>query len=252
MPVNPRMIRQLHRWMSIIFSIALLSLSSSAMYYVYVAQVRAAPPAAKLANKNLDLTQVRITVLEAAQKAGLALDKVQAVRLLMVDGAAWYQFQSAGSTTYVSASSGEVSDQIDEKYAYQLAIEQQGGAKPGATSQIKDFNDEYTQAFKVLPVFRFDFKDDQNSRLYVSTARGAVITQTDDSRQTQMLLFNNMHKLNFIKDKTVRNATVFVIGGFVFLISLTGILLFIMTWPRRRKTDVLVSSNPGVSHVSGA
>jgi hypothetical protein len=82
-----------------------------------------------------------------------------------------------------------------------------GGASVRQTDCLTDFNQEYVNIFRILPVFRFDVHDGVGTRVYVSTTTGTVTRHTDDEKQFEANVFL-LHKFGFIHDRTIRDTVV--------------------------------------------
>jgi uncharacterized iron-regulated membrane protein len=83
--------------------------------------------------------------------------------------------------------------------------------------------------------YRFDFDDERQTRVYVSTTTGSVTRHTDKQRQFQANAFSTFHKLSFIPNKDMRDLVLTVMTGGIFVASLLGVVLFFLTRPRRAR-----------------
>jgi uncharacterized iron-regulated membrane protein len=236
--VNPRIIRKLHRWIGLIFSLSILMSAGSGVIHNVISRTQPPPPAARPGGDQLNLSALRFSPAEAAKKLGGAAATV-AVNLRTIQGEPWYQFFLENDSTpgYVSASTGLVDEARDEAYARQIAMNFLGGAEVTKTDYLTSFNKEYINIFRILPVYRFDLADDKGTRVYVSTVTGTVTRHTDNRRQFEANLFSNLHKFMFIKNKDVRD---FVLTGLttgIFVAACLGIVLFFVTRPRGSVED---------------
>lgn len=233
--MKPATVRRLHRSLGLIFSISILMSSLSGVIHTVMTRTQAPPPPARPSGGGLDPAAIRVGVAEAIAKLPAGAGAVQAVNLRGISGDPWYQIYTAagGVPAYVSAADGRVDAAQDEKYAAEIASAFLGGAKVAKTDYLTAFNGEYINIFRVLPVFRFDAGDGMETRVYVSTTTGSVTRHTDRQRQFEANVFTNFHKLGFIPDKNARDIVLAVLTGGAALAAIAGIVLFVVTRPRR-------------------
>lgn len=232
--MSPRLIRKLHRWLGLLFSISVLMASGSGVLHNVMTRTQAPPPQAKPSGGGMEVNAIQITVAEAVAKLG-GKPEVLAVNLRGIGGRPWYQIYSkeARGPQYVSATDGRVDPAQDELYAAEIAKNFLAGAEVKKTDFLTAFNMEYLNIFRILPVYRFDTKDALETRVYVSTTTGSVTRHTDKERQFEATIFTMFHKLGFIRDKDSRDLVLTVLTFGTFLVALLGIWLFFVTRPRK-------------------
>ena len=65
---------------------------------------------------------------------------------------------------------------------------------------------------------------------------GSVTRHTDKDRQFEANAFTNFHKFGFIPNKNARDLLLGFTTSGVFVAALSGVVLFFLTRPRRRKS----------------
>ena len=232
--MSPKLIRKLHRWLGLLFSISVLMASGSGVLHNIMTRTQAPPPQAKPSGGGMDVNAIKITVAEAVAKLG-GKPEVQAVNLRGIGGQPWYQIyiKDAKGPQYVSAIDGRVDPAQDEAYAAEIAKNFLAGAEVKKTDFLTAFNMEYLNIFRILPVYRFDAGDALETRVYVSTTTGSVTRHTDKDRQFEATIFTLFHKLGFIRDKDMRDLVLTVLTLGTFLVALLGVWLFFATRPRK-------------------
>lgn len=233
--MKSKLVRKLHRWLGLVFSISVLMASGSGVVHNIMTRTQAPPPQARPSGGGMDVNAIKLSVAEAVSRLAESNPEVQAVNLRGIGGQPWYQIytKAARGPQYVSAIDGKVDPSRDEAYAAEIAANFLGGATVAKTDYLTAFNTEYINIFRILPVYRFDSKDGLDTRVYVSTTTGSVTRHTDRERQFEASLFTNFHKLGFIRDKDMRDLTLTVLTFGTFLVAVLGIVLFFMTRPRR-------------------
>jgi len=224
-------VRQLHRWVGLIFSLSVLTSAGSGVLHNVMTRTQAPPPPARPSGGGLAPEKITVPVAEALARLPAPSGAVHAVNLRGIGGEPWYQIYAAPGTPtqYVSAADGRVDAAQDEKYATEIASAFLGGATVRKSGYLTAFNREYINIFRVLPVYRFDADDARHTRVYVSTTTGSVTRHTDDERQFEANIFTNFHKLGFIPNKDVRDLVLTTLTFGAFLVSLLGIVLFFLT-----------------------
>lgn len=233
--MNKAWIRRSHRWLGLLFSVTVLMSSGSGVIHTVMTRSQSAPPPARPPELPLDTAAITLSAAQAVEKLGVE-GKASAINLRMIGGRPVYQvFPPDGAPRYVGASDGAMDPAMDEAYGAEIASAFLGGKEVRKTAYLTAFNSEYIGIFRILPVYRFDAGDAENTRVYVSTVTGSVTRLTDDGKQWEADLFTNVHKFGFIRNKDLRNWALMLVTGGAFVVSLLGVLLFFLTRPRRRK-----------------
>ncbi|MBL9131664.1 MAG: hypothetical protein JNG86_10720, partial [Verrucomicrobiaceae bacterium] len=146
--MSPRLIRKLHRWLGLLFSLSVLIASGSGVLHNVMTRTQAPPPQAKPSGGGMDVNAIKLTVAEAVAKLGAP--EVQAVNLRGIGGQPWYQIyaKDAKGPQYVSAIDGKVDPAMDEAYAAEIAKKFLAGAEVKKTEFLTAFNSEYINIFR--------------------------------------------------------------------------------------------------------
>ena len=234
--MNSRLIRKLHRWLGLVFSLSVMLASGSGVIHNVMTRTQAPPPQARPSGGGMDVSAIKITVADAVSKLPEDKPEVQAVNLRGIGGQPWYQIytKTTRGPQYVSAVDGRVDAAMDEAYAGEIARNFLAGAAVKKTGFLTAFNTEYINIFRILPVYRFDAGDALDTRVYVSTTTGNVTRHTDRQRQFEATLFTNFHKLGFIPDKDTRDLVLTLLTAGTFLVACLGVALFFITRPKKR------------------
>jgi hypothetical protein len=228
-------IRKAHRWLGLIFSITILMSSGSGVIHTIMSRSQAPPPATRPSGDGIDLAAIRLSAAEASSRIP-GKPPISAINLRSIGGQPCYQLFTASSPApiYVNAATGVVDPALDSVYAKEIASTFLGGKAVEKTDYLTRFNLEYIGIFRILPVYRFDANDGLGTRVYVSTITGSVTRLTDDQKQFEANLFTLIHKFGFIPNKDLRDWSLVIVTGGAFVLSLSGIVLFFLTRPRRR------------------
>jgi hypothetical protein len=233
--MNKQLIRKAHRWLGLTFSLTILMSAGSGVIHNVMTRTQAPPPSARPSGHGLDVSQIKLSVSDAAKKLPDAAQGIAAVNVRSIGGQPWYQIytRTNRAAQYVSALDGRVDPAQDEAYAAEIATTFLGGATVRKTEFLTAFNSEYINIFRLLPVYRFDIEDALHTRVYVSTTTGSVTRHTDDQRQWEANVFTNFHKLGFIPNKDLRDLVLTVLTAATCVVSLLGVALFFMTGRKR-------------------
>lgn len=229
--MNKQLVRKLHRWLGLIFSLSILMSAGSGVIHNVMTRTQAPPPPARPSGQGIDVNAIKLGPAEATAKLPDAQSGITAINLRSIGGQPWYQIyaKAARSAQYVSAVDGRVDPAQDEAYAAEIASAFLGGGKVRKTDFLTAFNNEYINIFRILPVHRYDLDDSLHTRVYVSTTTGSVTRHTDDQRQWEANVFTNFHKLGFIPDKNLRDFVLTLLTAATCVVALLGVMLFFAT-----------------------
>lgn len=222
-------IRKAHRWLGLLFALSVLLSSGSGVVHTIMTRTQSPPPPARPSGTKLDPDLIQLSLPQAL--ASIAPIEAQAVNVRQIQDQPWYQIYTGdpGPPLYASAVDGRLDPAMDAQYAAEIASAFLGGVPVRKTAYLTEFNNEYINIFRVLPVYRFDADDARHTRVYVSTTTGSVTRHTDDRRQFEASIFTTFHKFGFIPDKTVRDIVLTTTTFGVFIASLFGVVLFFLT-----------------------
>lgn len=240
-----RIVRKLHRYLGLLFSLSILMSSGSGIIHILMTRTQSPPPAARPTGESMDTMSIAVTPAAAFRETPPA-----SINIRNVAGQPHYQAFLPGhkQLTYINAVTGLESPDADATYAKEIAANYLNSARLRQTDYLTEFNNEYINIFRILPVYRFDLGDEKGTRVYVSTVTGSVTRHTDNEKQLEASIFTNFHKLSFIPNKDVRDWVLVILTAAAFLISLLGIALFFLTRPRpvanRRASSPLHDGQP--------
>lgn len=234
--MNPKTLRQLHRWLGLVFSLSALLASFSGVLHQVMTWTQDPPPKAIPSGPEVPVEAVRIPLAQAVQAVPTASGGVRAVNLRMIAGEATYVVwtKEAKAPVYVSGTTGKVVPDRDEVFAGEIATRFLGGVSVRKVAVLTTFDSEYLPIFRILPVYRMETGDAAGTRVYVSTMTESVTRFTDHRRQWEANVFSYLHKLSFIPNKVVRDGVLVVGTAGIFVLSLAGLVLFFVTRPRAR------------------
>lgn len=229
-------VRQAHRWLGLFFSLAVMTSAGSGVIHQIMTRTQSPPPSVMPKGEGWKAEEIQVSVREAVSRLPDPSAKLTAVSIRPIGGEPWYQLflENQKVPVYVSAADGKQDSGRDEAYASEIASRFLGGIPVKKTGYLTEFNKEYLNIFRILPVYRFDAGDEKETRVYVSTMTGSVTRHTDRKRQWEANVFSNFHKLAFIPDKNVRDGVLITMTTGVFLTGAAGVALFFMTQTYRR------------------
>lgn len=227
--------RKAHRWLGLVFSVTILVSASSGILHQVMARTQPPPPKPH-PHGTVDLTRLTFPLSRAVERLGTSAGAVRMVSVRMIEGRSWYQFLLEGSErpVYLDAEDGSLGTEADERYALDIARLHLGPeARLRYTAYLTEYDAEYLNIFRILPVYRYDAEDGRGTRVYVSTMTGSVTRHTDDAKQFEAMVFSNLHKFQFIKNKDLRDTALVTVTLGAVGVALMGIALFIGTSRRR-------------------
>ncbi|GAA4834532.1 PepSY domain-containing protein [Algivirga pacifica] len=152
-----------------------------------------------------------------------AVDSLQNFRVVNLAGKSYYQVneQEGQALRYFDAISGEELVDGDHVYAKQVATayagEQAGAIK--SITQLTAYDDEYLEIFRLLPVYRVNFENEEGLRLYIHTASGQLGTSMNNARANWLQFFRYAHSWSFLDGNTPLRITVLIILAIAALLS---------------------------------
>ncbi len=224
-------IHKIHRWLGLVFSLAILLFSGSGLIHVILTRTQPDPKPAQPAERStLPADVIKVSPADILKKHPES--PVLSMKLINISGKPFYQTYLAGNATpvYLDASDGIVNP-VDGIHASEIAAAHLGDQNVEFAEYLEEFNDEYDSSFRSLPVYRFNLRDGRGTRVYVSTATHGVVLHTDNRKQFVSSIFNNFHKLDFIPNKRLRDWTISIATAGAFATALLSIILFFATRP---------------------
>jgi hypothetical protein len=258
-----------HRRLSLIIALPVILSAGSGILHPIMTNIRPAVATQGLAPLAIPGSALRVSV-EAALDSN-HIDSVSRVRLVHIDSNWFYQVQRWGDDVpvYLSAKNGHKLYQGDWLYAQWLARRfLEGGRAVGAHAmvmpvaatsdepdccneatssvlnaggnrvveavRVTDFDAEYNEVNRLLPVYRVAFDRPDGIRLYVETTQDRFALAVDNRRAAFNRVFEYIHTyqwLNFLgKGRLIAEFLLIVLA---FVTTVLGIFIFFSTSGRR-------------------
>lgn len=236
-------LRRFHRFHALFMTIIVLMAALSGMLHTAMTWLQSPPPRPGPLTA-LDLSQLTVGIDQVRTALPSNTGKVLGLSIRPIGDLPFWQVMvsSQPQPLYVNATTGELDTTADSRYAQEIASKHLGLSSVEMTDWITAFDNEYIFIYRILPVYRFDAKDEAGNRVYVSTMTGSVTRHTDDLKQLESASFTYLHKWAFIGNKTVRDVMMVVANLSLVALAFSGVVLFWRT--RRRPTDTRVDSSP--------
>ncbi|MCG3177131.1 MAG: hypothetical protein MOGMAGMI_02098 [Candidatus Omnitrophica bacterium] len=228
-------VRRIHRTLGAVFGLTLIVAALSGILHQVMSRTQAPPPKPR-PHGTVDLTRLTFPLSGAVQRLGASAGQVRMVSVRTIEGRSWYQFllEDAEKPVYLDAEDGTVGTDADERYARDIARLHLGPeARIRYTAYLTEYDTEYLNIFRILPVYRFDAEDGRGTRVYVSTMTGSVTRHTDDAKQWEAWVFSNFHKYQFIKHKDLRDGALITATAGAAAAAIYGLVLLAFTLRRR-------------------
>lgn len=168
-----------HRYLGIVLALLFFVWFVSGIAMIYARDMPRLTPQTRLARlPPLDLTRVRVTPWQAAERADLARSPAR-ITLLIIQGRPAYRFAGARPTT-VFADSGELMPPAGERESVAIAAAFMS-VPPSSVHHARSMDraDQWTIAQRrQLPLHKFSIDDESGTELYVSPQLGEVVVQT--------------------------------------------------------------------------
>ena len=261
-------IYQWHRTLSLIVAIPVIFWAMSGFMHPIMTIFR--PEIAKQAYSApaIDSSQLKVPLSEALRINNYPI--INSFRIIQIKGNHFYQIKLPGEKKlqYISARDGKLLYDGDNLYARYLAkyflsgdskantssnppaslgkkeeaegdccamatnavLSRNNGALVNKVTFQEDFDSEYKAINRLLPVYRVDFKREDDIRIYVETANDRLGLAFDNTRSfldTMFQLFHNMSWLNALGNW--RLVIEIIIMSLTFLTALMGIYIFFTT-----------------------
>jgi len=234
--MNTRLLRRLHRWIALGFSLVVFASAGSGVIHIVMARTQAPPPKAGASGGEaavFDPGAWKLSPADAVKASQVA--GVTGINLRIIGGEPWYVIRGKGKMAYVNGADGRIGADEDALFAREIAARFLHCDRDEArqTAYLTAYTTEYINIFRLLPVYRFDRDDGKGTRVYVSTATESVTRATDDGKQFEANLFANVHKLMFLPNRDARDGALLFLMGGLLLASALGIALFFVTRSRK-------------------
>ncbi|PKO42949.1 MAG: hypothetical protein CVU30_08600 [Betaproteobacteria bacterium HGW-Betaproteobacteria-3] len=221
--MSAQQLRRLHRWCGLVACAGLLMWACSGLLHPVMTRLQ---PGAATRAAPADPVQLDRAMTPAAAMAQAGVVSVDALRVVGWPRGSFYQLAlpDQPALMYLDVVTGQVLKDGDSAYAQHLARHFLGDTESAVTAveRVTQFDGEYSEVNRLLPVYRVRFARDDGMRVYVDTASSRLATLTDDRKAVLSRLFTNLHTWKFLSGQPrLRFA---LMGLLVAAILLTGVL----------------------------
>ncbi len=223
-----------HRWLGVVSCAAMILWGASGVMHPIMSRINPTPV-------NMQPPQVSVVLhgalapAEVLARAGIG--EVSGLRVIGWGDATYYQVSfpgQAGKRYFEVNSAVELADG-DVRYAEYLARHFIGDAqsKLRRVSLVTQFDVDYLDINRLLPVYRVDFERDVGLHAYIETNPPRVSALADDRKMLLASLFRFMHNWEFMRDADgVRITLISVFLAVALLSALSGIWMYGFMWKR--------------------
>lgn len=223
-----------HRWFGIVSCVAVVLWGASGVMHPIMSRINPTPV-------NMQPPQAvtalhgALTPAQVLARAGIA--DVSGLRVVAWDGGTYYQasFSAQAQRRYFEVNSGAELAEGDARYAEYLARHFTGDAqsKVRGVSLVTQFDDDYLDINRLLPVYRVDLERADGLRAYIETSPPRVSALVDDRKALLGYLFRYMHNWDFLR--TADGLRTLLISAFLavaLLSAASGIWMYGFMWKR--------------------
>ena len=274
------MLKNIYRWhrlLSLIIALPLVLSAGSGIMHPIMTNIRPSVVTQGLRPEPIDSARVLLalaTTLDSGQ-----IDSFYRARLVHIDTNWFYQVQrnQGDVPLYISARTGKVLPRGDWLYAQYLAriflegarSAQRAGPSMGASTptmpdccnaatasvlcapgakvkdevRLADFDDEYNEVNRVLPVYRVSFNRPDGIRIYVETLQDRFAFAVDNRRASFNRVFEYIHTYQWLDFLGKGRLVVeFLLIFTAFLTTVLGVWIFFSTRSKKVKGNAYVSA----------
>jgi uncharacterized membrane protein YsdA (DUF1294 family) len=270
-----------HRIISITIAIPVLLWAASGFMHPIMSSFRPKVATQFMSAKSIDSSTEKIT-LEKALTIN-KIDAFKNARLIHIDTNWFYQIQLIGKNelVYLSVKNGKLLKKGDWIYAQYLAryflegeskkdsaklylsapnkldqnipdccdaatvcvLKPTKGAKVTDVQLLSNFDDEYKNINRVLPVYRVDFKRADGIRVYVETSQDRFAFAVDNKRALFSRIFVVIHTWEWLSFLGIGRIYIeLILVGLAFITSIMGLYIFFTTKTKKVKGNELVAA----------
>lgn len=233
----------LHRWISIIALVPALVWSLSGTAHPFMAHWFKPPIAKEFLSPQPVNTQAVVIPLSEVLKAS-GIQAIQQFHVVQFQGTTWYQIHQVSSPErlYFNTQTGAPLTNGDALFAEYLARQYFIGTRGYQTATVTgkclvtDFNDDYRFINRLLPVWKISFAEGSYD-VYVETSSGRMATYNTPARRAFLWAFQYMHNWGWLNGaETLRVGIIVTFLSVILSGSLSGIVLYIFLWSKRKKS----------------
>jgi uncharacterized iron-regulated membrane protein len=227
-----------HRYLGVILSLMVMMWFATGITMMYAGGMPRVTPELRLERlAPLDLSRVRLSVAEAAERADVDGSRGRATMLTVLDRPA-YRFDGRDTTT-VFADSGEVLDDLSIAQSRGVAS-RFAGVSPNAIQHIATLYavDQWTLVqSRQLPLHKFRVEDAAATELYVQPTTGEVVMQTTRRSRALAWVSTIPHWLYFAALRTNQPLWYRIVvwtSALVCVLAVLGLVLAVTQFRRTR------------------
>jgi uncharacterized iron-regulated membrane protein len=247
MKIHTHWLRVIHKWAGLIIGLQFLlwTLSGAMMALLDMEEVAG--------GERRDPAQVRAVTTDAwpTIRQHLGSKPITALTLRPLLDRQLYEVQAADGVKLFDAATGQVVV-VDARMAQQVAAAAHPGNAPVVRVRPLDKLSLAVREHE-LPIWRVDFRDQQNSSYYVSATNGALLERRNDTWRLWDF-FWMLHNMDYVNRTSFNHPLIIMIGFAAVWLAITGFyLLFRTGWrsdfKQRRKArgpDAGCQSNAGL------
>lgn len=216
-----------HRRLALLACLGVFSWAGSGMLHPLMGYLQPRPQTMAAPQQVVPLDHLRspAQVLSAA-----TIERVQALRLLVLAGEPYYQARLPGELLprYWHARSGQASD-VAAAHAEYLARHYLGSDEPlSYVDSVERFTSEYAFINRLLPVARVDTQRDDRLRVYVDLFHDRLGTLVDQRKAWFSAFFQTLHSFRWLDAAgPLRPLLMVLLLASILSATLFGITLFV-------------------------
>ncbi len=222
-----RKVRKLHKWLGLIASAYVLMAVTSGIIHIIIANFLLPPPPV-MPEGIVNIDKVSIPITQVIKKLPDDFGDVKALNFRTIKGELYYQFVSSKPVkpVYINAVTGKLENGMDEVFAAEIAGNYLKQKNLKNTEYVTQFNNEYLNIFRVLPVYKFEANNNIKEKVYVSTITNSTTLYLNKYRSLAQFSFSYLHKFQFIGNKIVRDILLGLSALSVLFVSILGVYIF--------------------------
>ncbi|MCO4293911.1 PepSY domain-containing protein [Solitalea sp. MAHUQ-68] len=192
-----------------------------------------------LISKTIDLSKVNVSLDSALLKNKIL--SISNFRLIELDGNVYYQIAKKGQAelVYINAADASINHKGAELYAGKIASQLLGDstATIQTISLVKQFDEEYLEINRLLPVYKVVFDRADGIRLYVDPSSDRLGLAVENNRAMFSSLFRNFHSWKFLDHfGSFRLVALCLLCLAAFVATLMGIYIAFITKSKKGNT----------------
>ena len=268
-----------HRICSLIIAVPVLLWATSGFMHPIMTNLRPAVKTQSIPVDTIDSRKIKLTLQQVLKQN--RIDSIYSARLVHIDTNWFYQVRTSRkyALQYISVKNGNILTKGDWLYAQYLArlflegppkkmkgqmpamempasdgmdccgeaastvLNNKTGAPIEWASLITRFDEEYKPIYCLLPVYKVQFKRDDNIRLYVETGQDRFAVAVDKNRAAFTQFFDLVHTWGWIDFLGQGRIIVIIIfSGLGFITAVMGVYIFFSTKSKKVKGNPLVKA----------